>query len=65
MQASDRVICVTCVDDCLMVAQDDKDLQNAISALRERGMDLEEENDICGFLGVKIERSEGQIKTEL
>ena len=58
---SDKVICITYVDDCIMVAEDDADINVIIEKLRDLSMTLEEEDDVAGFLGVHIERTEDKI----
>ncbi len=59
---SDKVICVTYVDDCIMFAQNQEDIDKTIEDLREHGMTLEKEEDVAGFLGVHIERAGNRIK---
>jgi hypothetical protein len=47
------------VDDTLLYAKDPKDIDEVIRQLREdRKMDLEEEDDVAGFLGVDIKKDE-------
>jgi hypothetical protein len=53
---SDMVICLVYVDDTLFYARDTADIDSAIAGLRALGMELEEESDVAGFLGVHIER---------
>jgi hypothetical protein len=52
---SDKVIGLVYVDDTLLYAHDMQDIDDIISGTRKRGMDLEEESDVPGFLGVSIE----------
>jgi hypothetical protein len=52
---SDKVIGPVYVDDTLLYAHDMQDIDDIISGTRKRGMDLEEESDVPGFLGVSIE----------
>ena len=54
---SEKVICLTYVDDCIMVARDMADINKMMDKLRARNMDFEEEEDVAGFLGVHIERA--------
>jgi hypothetical protein len=54
---SDKVICLVYVDDTLLYAKDDQDIKDAIQSLRDRGMELEDEDDASGFLGVDIRRN--------
>ena len=46
----------TSVDDTLFYARDKNDIDVVISGLQRAGMDLEEESDVAGFLGVHIDR---------
>lgn len=50
---SDKVICLVYVDDTLIFSPKAKWIDKTISALRERDMELKEEDDVAGFLGVK------------
>jgi hypothetical protein len=60
---SDKVIALIYVDDALLYARDMQDIDDVISGIRKRGMDLEEESDVAGFSGVSTERrSDGTIK---
>jgi hypothetical protein len=53
---SDRVICLVYVDDTLFFSPKQEYIQQAIDALRnERGMTLEEEDSVSGFLGVHLD----------
>ena len=54
---SEKVICLTYVDDCIMVARDMADINEMMDKLHARNMDFEEEEDVAGFLGVHIERA--------
>ena len=58
---SDKVICITYVDDCIMFAEEQADIDEAIERLRERKMTLEKESDVAGFLGVHIEHTKDRI----
>ena len=53
---SDKVICVTYVDDCLFFARDENDIDNVINGIKNSGMDLQVEDSVAGFLGVHIDR---------
>jgi len=44
------------VDDLLFWARDEKDSYNLAMKLREVGVDLEQEADAAGFVGVRLER---------
>ena len=52
---SAKVICVTCVDDCIMAARDAADIDLVIKSLRDLKMTLGEEDELAGFLGIHIE----------
>jgi hypothetical protein len=52
---SDKVIALVYVDDTLLYARDMQDIDDVISGIRKQGMDLEEESDVAGFLGISIE----------
>ena len=51
---SDKVICLVYVDDTLFYARNVSDIDDVIAGLRKAEMDLEEESDVAGFLGVLI-----------
>ena len=53
---SDKVICVTYVDDCLFFARDENDIDDVINGIKNSGMDLQVEDSVAGFLGVHIDR---------
>ena len=56
---SDKVICLTYVDDTLLFAKEEKDIEDVIKKLKEeRHMDLEIEDDVAGFLGVDITKNQ-------
>jgi hypothetical protein len=61
---SDKVICLVYVDDTLFYSPKPEYIDDVIRQLRERDMDLEEEGNVAGFLGVHLERNEkdGSIK---
>ena len=60
---SKDVICLVYVDDTLFFARDSSKIDETIQGLRDLNMELEEEDDVAGFLGVHIERrSDGSIK---
>ena len=54
---SDKVICLLYVDDTLLYAKRDEDIDEVLAYLRKRGLTLEEEDDVAGFLGVDIKRN--------
>jgi hypothetical protein len=58
---SNKVICLTYVDDTLWYSPRQEYIDEALQALREKGMDLEKEDDVAGFLGVHIERDGDKI----
>ena len=53
----DKVICVCFVDDLLFWAKDIGDIHKLAVKLRDQGVDLEQEDDAAGFLGVRLERN--------
>ena len=60
---TDRVVCLVYVDDTLFYARDKTHIDDVVAGLRSRGMDLEEEADVAGFLGVLIDRrDDGSIQ---
>ena len=55
---SEKVICLTYVDDTLLFAKEEKDIEEVIRKLKvQRHMDLEIEDDVAGFLGVDITKN--------
>ena len=52
----DKVIAIQYVDDLLFWSRDEKDIFDLAIQLRDLGVDLEEETDAAGFLGVSLER---------
>jgi hypothetical protein len=59
----DKVIAIWYVDDGLFWAKDEKYIHELAMKLREAGVDLEEEEDAAGFLGVRIEKNDsGQLE---
>ena len=55
---SEKVICLVYVDDMLLFAKDEKDIDDVIYKLRkEQHMAIEEEDDVAGFLGVDIKKN--------
>ena len=59
---SDKVICVTYVDDILYYAESAEDITAVIKAMQDRNILLEEEDDVAGFLGVQIEQHDGHVE---
>lgn len=53
-----RMICVTYVDDCLFFATHNDDITEMIQRLHDADMELNKEDDVAGFLGVKMDRKE-------
>ena len=63
LYVSDNVICITYVDDCIMISTSVKHINEVVRRLREeRGMDLEEEDDVAGFLGIHIKHDKDHVK---
>ena len=55
-----KVTCLVYVDDCLFFAEDVKHIDKEIQLLREpkpNVLDLSEESDVAGFLGILIEKT--------
>jgi hypothetical protein len=60
---SDKVIALVYVDDTLLYARNQADIDAVIQGLHDQGMDLQREEDVAGFLGVHIDRrTDGTIK---
>ena len=63
---SDTVICLVYVDDTLFFATDQSHIDTVLNKLRDiHDMELEEEDDVAGFLGVHIKRNEDDGSIEL
>lgn len=59
---SEKVICLTYVDDTLLYAKDMKDIDEVLRRLTdEQEMALEIEDDVAGFLGVQIKRHKDHV----
>jgi hypothetical protein len=52
----EKVICVVYVDDLIFWSKDTVAINDSAMQLRELGVDLEQEYDTAGFLGVTLER---------
>ena len=50
------VICICYVDDLLFWSRDEKEIDALAMQLRDVGLDLEQEHDAAGFLGVSLDR---------
>ena len=59
---SDKVICLTYVDDCIMVSKNVSDIDEILKKLKNMGMEMTEEDDVAGFLGVHSERTSDHVK---
>jgi Reverse transcriptase (RNA-dependent DNA polymerase) len=61
---SDKVICIVYVDDTLLFSPRPEYIDDVLAQLREENLDLEEEDDVAGFLGVNVERDSksGEIR---
>lgn len=53
---TDKCICLVYVDDTLLFARSRADIDEVIAGLRKQDLDLEEEDDVAGFLGVLVNR---------
>jgi hypothetical protein len=51
----EKVICISYVDDLIFWACDKRDIHHIAMKLREVGVDLEQETDAAGFLGIWME----------
>ena len=51
-----KVICVVYVDDLIFWSKDTLAINDSAMQLRELGLDLKQEDDAAGFLGVTLER---------
>ncbi len=49
------MICISFVDDLIFWACDENDIHHIAMKLREVGVDLEQETDAAGFLGIRME----------
>jgi hypothetical protein len=47
---------ITYVDDGIFVAKDTRLIDESIALLRQRGLDLDEEDDYAGYLGIDLQR---------
>ena len=61
---SEKVICIVYVDDTLLFSSHSEFIDEVLSQLREEDLDLEEEDGVAGFLGIKVDRDSksGEIK---
>ena len=53
-----NVIAVSCVDDLLFWSPDKKHIHALAVKLRKAGLDLEQEDDAAGFLGIQLSKNE-------
>jgi hypothetical protein len=58
----DKVICLAYVDNCVLLASKMSDIKEALHKLRSLKMELEEEDNLAGFLGVHIEQTCDHVK---
>ena len=60
---SEKVICIVYVDDTLLFSPRAEYIDEVLTQLKEEELDLEEEDDVAGFLGVNVQRDDanGQI----
>ena len=54
----EKFICVCYVDDLIFWSRDESQIEEFAEMLRSEGVDLEQESDAAGFLGVKLTRDE-------
>ena len=55
---SDKVICLMCIDDCIMVTKNTSNIDNMLKHLRNLCIEMIEEDDVAGFLKVHIEQTD-------
>ena len=53
---SDKVTCIVYIDDLIFWARKKDDIHNLVIYLKELGVDLYQEDDTAGFLGVTLDR---------
>ena len=53
----ENIVCICYVDDLIFWAKDEKDIHDLAMKLREVGVDLEQEEDDAGFLGVRMDHN--------
>ena len=60
---SEKVICIVYVDDTLLFSPRPEYIDEVLAQLKEEELDLKEEDDVAGFLGVNVQRDDanGQI----
>jgi hypothetical protein len=59
---SDKVLVICYVDDTLLYSEHESDIDELLKKLTdERGMDIEVEDDVAGFLGVHIDQADDKI----
>jgi hypothetical protein len=61
--ASNSCICLFYVDDTLLFARSQVGIEAVVQGLKNLGMNLEEEDDVAGFLGVLVRRHPGTNPT--
>jgi hypothetical protein len=61
--ASNSCIFFVYVDDTLLFARSQGEIEAVVQGLKNLGMNLEEEDDVAGFLGVLIQRHSGTNRT--
>jgi hypothetical protein len=63
--AGEKVICISYVDDLIFWACNEKNIHHIAMKLREVGVDLEQETDAAGFLGIRMERDPNTVFLEM
>ena len=53
-----KTLCLVYVDDCLFFSPDKENIHQLIKDLKEKGLDLNIEDDVAGFLGLQIKKLE-------
>jgi hypothetical protein len=52
----DGIASITYVDDGIFVSKNEQLIDETIALLQQRGLDLDEEEDYAGYLGIKLKR---------
>ena len=53
-----KTLCLVYVDDCLFFSPDKENIHQLIQDLKKKGLDLNIEDDVAGFLGLQIKKLE-------
>ncbi len=58
-------MCIVYVDDLIFWKRDEDDIHDLVMQLRDSGVDLDQEDDAAGFLGVTLEHDESTRLMEM